>query len=127
MACRRAADLLAFCSMRLLVCVSHFRQQRFAFRAQHGHVVASDQPDDAVVDALVLMRELVAEVDDAAAVCDARKERWVESRQPYRGLADDGELTLHRGAGKRVARYSSKSTPESAERMAAHASATSCR
>ena len=92
--CRRAADLLAFCTMRLLVCVSHLCQQRIALGPQYGCVTLGDGVDRLVVDLRVLVHEPIAEPDDEARVGDARSERRVTAREYAYGLADDSELAL---------------------------------
>src|ERR1039458_9437519 len=81
--------------MRWLVCVSRLCEQGLALGPEHRHIIASDEPDDAVVDMWVLMRELVAKVDDAAALGETREQRRVEESERRGGFADGDELTLH--------------------------------
>ena len=54
----------------MLAVSTHCRQKRPALTPQHRHIVLGDEPDHGVVDTRILVRELVAEVDDATGVRD---------------------------------------------------------
>jgi hypothetical protein len=71
-----------------------------ALSPQDRRVVLSNRVDGLVVDLRVLVHETVAEADDEACVRDARSERRVAAGKDADGLADDGELTLDRGADR---------------------------
>ena len=57
--------------MRLLACSAlrlELRENGLTFLKKHRHLVDGDCPDHDVVDRRIVMRELVAEVDNAAGV-----------------------------------------------------------
>jgi len=94
----RPPALLHVSLIRLSVCVFHLREKLLALRSQQRHIVPGDQPHDAVVNVQVGVRELVAEVHEAATVGDAHEELRLGAREHGDSLADDRELTLDRGA-----------------------------
>ena len=83
------------CLLARFPCRAQTVHQRSTFAAKHRHIAIDEAPHKHVIHALVLMRELIAEVNDPPRLRYRRERHRRCALQRDHGLADDGELALH--------------------------------